>query len=380
MIPTLKLYDEDSHLDSFTAEVLSCESMGDKWAVILDKTAFFPEGGGQPSDIGMLGGVKVLDVQIDENGIITHICDGELKAGEVCGSIDFARRFAFMQNHSGEHVVSGVIHALYGLDNIGFHLSEERYVTLDFNGDLTRTQLDDIELRANRIVWNNETIRTYYPSAEALKAINYRSKKEIEGDVRIVEIENCDICACCAPHVKKTGEIGIIKLLDTEKMHGGTRIVMKCGEWALHDYRNKYSNIGRISALTSAKPENTAVAVEKLYDQLTEEKQSGSALKRRLITEMIKTADEGCHIFVEDNLDIKELQLFADGLAKAYGGIRGVFSKAEQGYRFAICGQSDELDRFFADFKTKFSVRGGGRGGMVQGSVDADIDKIKLCF
>ena len=379
MIPTARLFDEDSYLKEFTATVISCEPFGERWAVILDKTAFFPEAGGQPSDKGTLSNAAVLDVQIDKNGVITHICDTPL-CGDVYGTVDFARRFVFMQNHTGEHIISGIVHKLYGLDNIGFHLSEDAFVTLDFNGDLTRTQLDDIEMRANRVVWNGAAVRTYYPAEEELKTISYRSKKEIDGDIRIVSIDGCDVCACCAPHVKDASAVGVIKLLDTEKMHGGTRIVMKCGEWALCDYRDKYKNIAGISAITSAKQQDTADAVEKLYNQLTAEKQRTSALKRRLISEMVKTADRDCNAFFEDGLDIKELQLFADGLYKAYGGIKGVFSPAGDGYGFAICGGADELDNFFADFKKKFTVRGGGRNGMVQGNVIADEDSIKLCF
>lgn len=380
MEKTVKLYDLDSYLAEFSASVISCEPMGEKWAVVLDKTAFFPEGGGQPSDIGTLSNANVMDVQIDENGVITHICDAPMTDFQVCGNIDFARRFNFMQNHSGEHVVSGVIHSLYGLDNIGFHLSEERYVTLDFNGDLTRTQLDDIELRANRILWSNRYIKAYYPDEETLKALSYRSKKDIDGDVRIVEIEGCDTCACCAPHVKTTAEIGIIKLLDTEKMHGGTRIVMKCGEWALQDYKSRYNSISRISALTSAKAEETPAAVEGVLIRLSEEKQTNTALKRRLITEMIKSADAQNSLFFEEGLDIKELQLYADGLFKAYGGIKAVFSKSENGYCFAICGEPSVLDPFFADLRTRLNIRGGGRNGMVQGTANADEETIKLCF
>ena len=379
MIPTARLFDEDSYLKEFTATVISCEPFGERWAVILDKTAFFPEAGGQPSDKGTLSNAAVLDVQIDKNGVITHICDTPL-CGDVYGTVDFARRFVFMQNHTGEHIISGIVHKLYGLDNIGFHLSEDAFVTLDFNGDLTRTQLDDIEMRANRVVWNGAAVRAYYPAEEELKTISYRSKKELDGDIRIVSIDGCDVCACCAPHVKDASAVGVIKLLDTEKMHGGTRIVMKCGEWALCDYRDKYKNIAGISAITSAKQQDTADAVEKLYNQLTAEKQRTSALKRRLISEMVKTADRDRNAFFEDGLDIKELQLFADGLYKAYGGIKGVFSPAGDGYGFAICGGADELDNFFADFKKKFTVRGGGRNGMVQGNVIADEDSIKLCF
>lgn len=309
MIPTARLFDEDSYLKEFTATVISCEPFGERWAVILDKTAFFPEAGGQPSDKGTLSNAAVLDVQIDKNGVITHICDAPL-CGDVYGTVDFARRFVFMQNHTGEHIISGIVHKLYGLDNIGFHLSEDAFVTLDFNGDLTRTQLDDIEMRANRVVWNGAAVRAYYPAEEELKTISYRSKKELDGDIRIVSIDDCDVCACCAPHVKDASAVGVIKLLDTEKMHGGTRIVMKCGEWALCDYRDKYKNIAGISAITSAKQQDTADAVEKLYNQLTTEKQRTSALKRRLISEMVKTAERECNAFFEDGLDIKELQTF----------------------------------------------------------------------
>ena len=380
MIPTVRLFDEDSYLMEFTAEVISCEPFGERWAVVLDKTAFFPEAGGQPSDRGTIDNAEVLDVRIDKDGVITHICDAPVGSYSVCGRIDFERRFVFMQNHTGEHIVSGIVHKLYGLDNIGFHLSEDEFVTLDFNGDLTRTQLDDIEMRANKIVWNGAPIRAYYPSAEELKNICYRSKKELDGDIRIVSIEGADICACCAPHVKDASAVGIIKLLDTEKMHGGTRIVMKCGKWALCDYRIKYANVAGISAITSAKQEDTADAVEKLYTQLTAEKQRVSALKRRLISEMVKTADPDAGAFFEDGLDTKELQLFADGLYRAYGGIKGAFSPFNDGFAFAICGESEKLDAFFADFKSKFTVRGGGRNGMVQGTVNADADKIKLCF
>lgn len=380
MTPTIKLFDEDSYLKEFTADVISCEPFGEKWAVVLDKTAFFPEAGGQPSDKGTLDFAEVIDVRIDKNGIITHICDAPIKEHTVCGRIDFERRFVFMQNHTGEHIVSGTVHKLYGLDNIGFHLSEDAFVTLDFNGDLTRTQLDDIEMRANLAVWNGASVRAYYPDENELKTIAYRSKKELDGDIRIVAIDGCDVCACCAPHVKDAAAVGIIKLLDTEKMHGGTRIVMKCGKWALCDYREKYGSVAVISALTSAKHQDTAVAVEKLYNQLTAEKQRVSALKRRLISEMIKTAEPSCNAFFEDGLDTKELQLYADGLYKAYGGIKGAFSPVGDGYAFAICGAAEPLDEFFAEFRKKFTVRGGGRNGMVQGNIIAQADKIKLCF
>lgn len=380
MIRTQKLYDEDSHLYLFTATVLSCECFGDNYAAVLDRTAFFPEGGGQSADKGTLDNAEVLDVQMNESGIITHVISAPLAAGStVTGLLDFNRRFAFMQNHSGEHIVSGIVHRLFGLDNVGFHLAED-FVTLDFNGELSREQLDDIELRANRAVWSNADIRAYYPDEGTLKALNYRSKKELEGDIRIVEIEGTDICACCAPHVKKTGEIGMIKLLDTEKMRGGTRIVMKCGEFAVKDYSIKYDNIKQISSLLSAKQEETACAVKKLEVQLNEAKLKARELKKRLIERIVTCSNPEEKVLFEEGLDIKELQLLSDALYKKHGGIRGVFSGSDGSFAFAACGQPQQLDEFFAEFKQKFPVRGGGRNGMVQGTVTATAENIKLCF
>ncbi len=375
MVKTVKLYDEDSHLYEFNATVVMCDKTEKGYAVVLDRTAFFPEGGGQACDVGTIDNAVVTDVQI-QNGIITHTVDIPLKVGSaVTGKLDFDRRFAFMQNHSGEHIVSGIVHSLYGLDNVGFHLND-KFVTLDFNGELTQKQLRNVELIANKKVWENVKFKTYYPNIDTLKNLNYRSKKELDGDIRIVEIENTDICACCAPHVNTAGEIGIIKLLDTERMRGGIRIVMKCGKYALCDYNGKYDNILEISNLLSAKQEETAQAVKMLESKLDDTKMLISALKKRLVECIIKSFDKDKGYIFEDGLDAKEMQLLADGLHKTYGGTRAVFTKKDVGFAFCMCGETAELDAFFDDFSKSFDVRGGGRNGIKQGTVLSEKDKI----
>lgn len=376
---TVRLYDENSHLSEFTATVLSCEKCDGGFSVVLDRTAFFPEGGGQYGDRGRLNDAAVLDTQI-LCGTVHHITDRPFNTGDtVRGSLDFKRRFAFMQNHSGEHIVSGIIHSLYGFDNVGFHLAED-FVTLDFNGVLDRAQLDAVENIANERVWQNLDVRAYYPSNEEIRQLEYRSKKALSGAVRIVEIENTDICACCAPHVSKTGEIGIIKLLDTEKMRGGTRILMKCGAFALADYRDKYSNIHSISARLSAKQENAAQAVEQLEQKLNAAKGETAELKRRMAAQIINSFDSDRMFLFQDNLDRSDIQSLADGLHRTYGGVRAVFSPAQNGFAFAICGGEEELSALFAEFKGALCVRGGGRDGMVQGSVSAAREEIVEFF
>ena len=376
---TAKLYEKDAYIKEFTATVIDCISADNAFKIILDKTAFFPEGGGQAADIGTLGNTNVFDVQI-ENGAIYHYTNEPIEIGfEVIGKIDYDRRFNFMQNHTGEHIVSGIAHKLFGVNNVGFHLGEE-LVTIDFDKELTREQLDKIEYLANQKVWQNLPVKAYFPTEKELKKTEYRSKKEIDGAVRLVEIKDTDICACCAPHVKNTGEIGVIKLLDTEKMRGGIRIVLKCGNFALQDYKNKYQNVSQISTLLSTKQENAYEAVKKLEEKCTIANQKITELKKKIADMAVSAASQNDMCIFVDGCDVKELQLLADKLHKKFGGIRAVFSENTGNFSFAICAEDDELQELFAKFKSQFTVRGGGRGGMVQGTVEATSESINLFF
>lgn len=377
---TEKLYDKDSRLKEFTGTVLSCKKTGEKYAVTLNRTAFFPEGGGQQSDRGYIGGAYISDVQI-KNGEILHFADKPLSVGQAYDcKLDFDFRFRNMQNHSGEHIISGIVHRLYGFNNVGFHLGAE--MTMDFDGELTRRQLDEIEDLANKAVYENLPVKAYYPTDEELKQLDYRSKLDLKENVRIVEIKGVDVCACCAPHVKATGEIGIIKILDFEKYKGGVRLIVKCGADALRDYREKYKNVLEISNLLSAKQFEVSAAVVRLNEQLSAEKAAAAALKKRLIAEKAAgfEPDTDKTAVFENGLDIKELQLLADALCQKAGGIRGAFSGADGAFSFAICGGETALGNFFAKFKAAFNTRGGGRNGIRQGTVCADRAEIEGLF
>lgn len=377
---TEKLYDKDSHLKEFTGTVLSCKKTGEKYAVTLNRTAFFPEGGGQQSDRGYIGGAYISDVQI-KNGEILHFADKPLSVGQAYDcKLDFDFRFRNMQNHSGEHIISGIVHRLYGFNNVGFHLGAE--MTMDFDGELTRRQLDEIEDLANKAVYENLPVKAYYPTDEELKQLDYRSKLDLKENVRIVEIKGVDVCACCAPHVKATGEIGIIKILDFEKYKGGVRLLVKCGADALRDYREKYKNVLEISNLLSAKQFEVSAAVVRLNEQLSAEKAAAAALKKRLIAEKAAgfEPDTDKTAVFENGLDIKELQLLADALCQKAGGIRGAFSGADGAFSFAICGEETALGEFFTKFKAAFNTRGGGRNGIRQGTVCADRAEIERLF
>ncbi len=368
---TIKLYDLDSHLSEFSATVLSCENA----VAVLDKTAFFPEGGGQTSDTGYIDGIKVQDVQI-KDGVIYHYLESDIEVGKTVNcKIDWDERFRKMQNHSGEHIISGIVHSLYGYDNVGFHLSKTE-MTMDFSGMLTRTDLEKIELLANKAVWENVKFNCYYP--ENLENLEYRSKLDLTEDVRIVEIENYDRCACCAPHVNTSSEIGIIKILDFEKCKGGVRLWVKCGADALSDYNLKYQNALKISSLLCAEQNNIAEAVEKQLEIEGNLKYQITDLKRRLVEEKVKAfnAEGGISAEFEADMDIKELQHYADALYKKAGGIRAVFSGKENEYFFAIVGEEEPLKELFSRMKQSLNIRGGGRGSMVQGTVFAERNEI----
>lgn len=372
---TEKLYETDSHLKEFEATVLSCEGQDDVYKTVLSKTAFFPEGGGQAADRGYIAEAFVSNVQI-ENGIIYHYTDTPLKKGKtVRCSLDWQRRFRNMQNHSGEHIISGLVHKLYGLDNIGFHLGETE-MTMDFNGPLTRADLLKIEELANRAIYENARFRAYYP--ENFREMQYRSKLDLQENVRIVEIEGYDVCACCAPHVNSACEIGVIKILDSFKNKGGVRLFVKCGLDALYDYNQKYDNVLKISNLLCVKQDESAEGAQKLCDQIGGLKFEISGLKKRIIAQKVENfrSDALISAEFEEDLDIKELQLYADALYKKAGGIRAVFGGKDGEYSFAVCGEEKALAEFFAGFKSALNVRGGGRGTMVQGTVLADRQSI----
>ena len=179
MQTTEKIYDADAYISEFTATVLSCEADKKGYRVLLDRTAFFPEEGGQKADKGTLDGLTVTDVQ-EEALLIYHYLTTPLAVGKlVQGKIDFEDRYRKMQNHTGEHIACGIIHALYGLDNVGFHLSNED-VTFDISGELNREQLNEVEDLANRAIYRNIPVMASYPTAEELKEMQYRAKLSLQ--------------------------------------------------------------------------------------------------------------------------------------------------------------------------------------------------------
>lgn len=372
-----KLFYEDIHQTTFEATVTACtyNAEASKYEVVLDRTAFFPEEGGQSADKGTLNGRDVCDVQI-RNDIIYHLMDAPFIVGEtVTGQIDWAQRFDFMQQHSGEHIVSGLVHSHYGYDNVGFHLGLQE-VTLDFNGALTLEQLRKIEAEANAAVWRNLPVNITYPSPDQLRTLQYRSKLNLTENVRIVTIPGIDVCACCAPHVEYTGQIGLIKITSVQNHRGGVRVNILCGGRAVGDYTEKQDSIFDISVRLSAKQSAVSDAVTRLQDENLQLKNFNNTLQVKLFDCAIKglpTPEQSSHaiLFVEMMNDIAVRNAINELVLK-YTGYVAVFAGTDgEGYRFIIGSSKLDCRELAGNLRQTLQAKGGGSAPMIQGTVHA---------
>lgn len=376
---TEKLYYSDSHLSLFTARVVDCREEKGGFRVALDKTAFFPEGGGQSADTGRIGAVRVLDAH-ERGGVVWHYTASPIPVGEEyeC-EIDFEQRYRRMQNHSGEHIVSGITHALHGADNVGFHMGAE-CMTIDFDKELDWDALMEIERRANEAVRENLPIKATFPDDAALKALDYRSKLELTENVRIVEIPGIDLCACCAPHVSHTGEVGLVKILDAVRHRGGVRVSLVCGMDALDTVRDMQKNVTDAGRLLSAKRGEVAAAVERILAQEQALKARVAALgmahARRLADS--EPARDGNICVFDDILDESALRELVNLLADKCTGYAAAFSgDDERGYRYIIGSRHVDLRKASRDINAGISGRGGGKPEMIEGRASKPADEIR---
>ena len=380
MQTTDKLYDKDSYLKEFTATVVACEQKDETtWKIVLDRTAFFPEGGGQTGDIGWLNDIEVTDTR-EKSGVIYHETKVPIEVGaQVAGKIDFTVRYDKMQQHTGEHILSGIVCSTYGYNNVGFHLSTE-ITTLDFDGELSAEQVRELEIKANEMIYANIPVQVKFPNKKELAEMDYRSKIEIEGQVRIVEIPEIDRCACCAPHVKMTGEIGLIKIVSCERHRGGCRLTIVCGMRALKDYQQKQESVGNVSALLSAKPEKIAEAVVRLQEQqakLREQLNSIQAMYLKGKLEMLTGNEKSACIF-EETLDSIAMRNFVNDAMEKCSGVCGAFIGTDDGgYHYVLGSKTVDMREFSKKLNEMFHGKGGGKPQMVQGSLTGSAKEIQ---
>ncbi len=382
MQETVRLFDMDSHETEFEACVLSCEEDNGLYRTVLDRTLFFPEEGGQTCDRGTINNIEVVKV-LEEDRVIYHWLKEPLWEGDtVTGVIDWDKRFSDMQQHSGEHIVSGLMHKYFKFDNVGFHLGSE-FVTMDFNGVISEDQLRMIEYKANEAVAKDIEIKISWPSEEELAQMSYRSKKALEGPVRIVEIPGYDVCACCAPHVYRTGEIGIIRLVNMMHYKGGIRVEMLCGFRALADALVKEKNIYSVSSMLSVKPEETSEAVRRLKDENGALKQERNDLKWSALESRIEQipADSGNVCLFDEFMDRGNMRRAYNALVKRCSGLCACFvGDDENGYRYVSGGRNVDAAAQGKAMNEALNGHGGGSGEMFQGSLSCSREEITEYF
>ncbi len=378
---TEKLYYTDPFLTTFTAKVLSCEAGKGGYLVTLDRTAFYPEGGGQPADHGTLGGIAVTDVH-EKDGVVIHTVEKAVEIGEnVTGRIDWARRFDHMQQHSGEHILSGILCRDYHCDNVGFHLGADT-VTIDYNTDISWEEALAAEYQANQVIWADAPVEITYPSPAELDALDYRSKKALTGKVRIVTFPEADCCACCGTHVLRAGQVGIIKVLSCQKFRSGVRMEILCGERAWRYLSGTYDQAHAVGQHLSVKPLEAAAAVERLTEELTAAKARMAELETELFSHKAHAyCGKGDVVLVEPPLRPDGVRRLADAVAKECGGLAAVFAGEDGRYNYALVrADGADIAPLVKSMNAALTGRGGGRSGFAQGSVQTDADTIHAFF
>ena len=377
---TEKLWEGDAYLRAFTATVCACTPAKRGWEVVLDRTAFYPEGGGQPGDTGMLGGVAVTDTHTSD-GAVVHLCQAPLPVGAaVEGEIDWARRFDHMQQHSGEHICSGLICAAFSCDNVGFHMGAD-VVTIDFNADITWDALMEIERRANEYIYEDHPIDIHFYRGAELDAVEYRSKKPLDGDVRIVSFPGADCCACCGTHVARSGQVGIVKFLSCQKFREGVRIELLCGARAYHYLSNIWAQNLHVAQSLAAAPTESAAAVDRLSAELGALKLRAATLEAQVFEQIAaQNTGKGDVLLFENEMSSDSVRKLCDAVAGKCGGRCAVFAGADGAWKYAMGQPGGDLRELTKSLNAALHGCGGGKPFFVQGSVSATKAKIEAFF
>ena len=377
---TIRIYETDSHARRLQARVLSCEEGENGWLVELDRTIFYPTGGGQPCDTGTLGGADVTETLLRGETVL-HRCTAALPVGaDVTGEIDWARRLDLMQQHSGEHLVSGLIHARFGYENVGFHLGAD-LVTIDFNGEVDEQALQELERAANEAVWADFAPHIWYPEPDELAHLPYRSKKALTGAVRLVQFGDIDLCACCGTHVAASGQVGLVKFVGWQKFRDGVRLELLCGQRALDHLSACWEQSRQIGQSLSVKPEASFAAVERMQSELLAARERAAGLEAQVFAHTAaEYAGAGDTVLITEPLEGDGVRRLCDAVAQTCGGRCAVFSGTDGTYRYALIHAGQDIRPLVKDMNETLHGRGGGRDGFAQGSAACTAEEIRAFF
>lgn len=374
-----KLYYEDPYIKEFTAEIVNVIEKNSEYHVELDKTCFYPEGGGQPSDTGYINSSPIKHVY-EENSVVYHVMDIKpIKIHRVKCSIDWDRRFDYMQQHLGQHILSACILKEVNSNTVGFHLSSE-YSTIDIDKVIGSEEIKKLEAEANRIVFDSLNVEAIYPTSSELKKLKLSKLPTKSGDkLRIIKIGDFDLNPCGGTHPKSTIEVQIVKITKWEKYKNGTRIEFLCGSRAVKDYLLKHSYVEGLSKKLSCSMENLLPEIERVYGELNKSLSEARALKAEVadyeVKDMLSSIEEkgGIRIVksIYENSDLKHINLLASKLTSYPNVIVlfGVVSKDKVQMIF-MCSKDLRLismNKLLKDAITLIDGSGGGSDFSAQG-------------
>ena len=286
-----------------------------------------------------------------------------------------------MQNHSGEHILSGLIYTKFGYHNVGFHMGSEA-VTLDMDGVITTEELAELESKVNEIIEKDLPVEVLYPKDQELEKMEYRSKKAIDGQIRIVRIPGADLCACCGTHVERTGEIRLVKLLGVQNYKGGVRISMLAGKDAIEDYNKKHAMIQEAMHLLSVKSDKVTEGIEKTLENQAAVKSKYIALQRQIGREKADNILDGTKrvCFLESLFQMDELREMGNQAAEHAEVVLGLIPVKENVCQYVLVSNSVDVRSISKELNAEFQGKGGGQPSMVQGTLNAKGDEVQSWF
>jgi alanyl-tRNA synthetase len=373
---TERLYYTDPYLTEFDADVVSVEPRNGRQAVVLDRTAFYPTSGGQPFDIGSLGGANVVDVIDQEDGTILHVVEGAISAGRVSGRIAWERRFEHMQQHTGQHVLSAAFDRLSGVRTVSFHLGSAA-ATIDLAREVTETEIAGAENLASQVVWEDRPVHTRFVDAEAAAALPLRKEPARTGMLRIIDVEGFDVSACGGTHVARTGAIGIITISSWERFKGGTRLEFRCGVRALRSYRALRDTVAGAVRQLSTSADDLGPGIERLQTENRDVKRRIKGLEERLAVHEAAalardaTETKGIRLVIRalDDWDLSGLKTVAQAIA-AREGYAAILLTTSAPIGIVIARAANVPVDAAAILKMligQFGGKGGGRPELAQG-------------
>ena len=382
-----KLYYENVYTKEFIANIIEVKEKEGKFHIVLDQTAFYPEGGGQPNDLGKIDDL-VIEYVYEENQMIYHVA-GQAPAEfqNVKCVIDWERRFDYMQQHLGQHILSACFEKLFDGETIGFHLSTDT-VTVDITMEnMVPAQAEKIEYLANQIVFNNLHVHQHYPDQEDLKKMLLRKPPKVSENIRIIEVDQFDYSPCGGTHPNYTGEVGIIKIRRWEKMKGSIRVEFLCGNRALKDYYWKNNSINKISALLSIKDTDASEGVERIYNEYNQLKKDMKNLKDQLtdyeadLLYKNSTVHKHTRLLVKmfEDRDINELRILSAKIV-SNPDIVVLFGVKHDSKAQMLFSRSKEIDinmnQLFKEVAPMIDGKGGGNPQTAQGG-GSDIGNLE---